>query len=83
MKTSRYTGKSLEKDLESFNKTLESIDSDWRLIIGYRYNYTAIDLATVEQAARHCCQRTLECGTPRECLASAQRFMLTVLQPVA
>jgi hypothetical protein len=66
MKT-RYTGKSLEKDVEQFNKQLAERGDKYRFVTGYRYNYTAIDLATPEQLAQHCISRTLDCGTPREC----------------
>jgi hypothetical protein len=74
MKT-RYTWKSLEKDIEKLNKQLEERGNKYRLVVGYRYNYTAIDLATPEQLARHCISRTLECGTPRECLNACYRFL--------
>lgn len=72
---SRYTGKSLEKDVQEINAKLEKLNSPLRCVVGYRYNYTAIDLATPEQMARHCCQRNLETGTPRECLAAANAFV--------
>lgn len=74
MKT-RYTGKCLEKDLEKFNAQLAAANHDLRFVIGYRYNYTAVDLATPDQAARHCTQRTLQCGTPRECLAACYEYI--------
>ena len=72
----RYTGKALESDIADLNKRLESAGHEMRFDVGYRYGYTAIDLATVEQLARHCCQRNLTCGTPRECLAAAQRYVI-------
>lgn len=71
----RYTGKNLESDVASINQKLETLGAPLRLVVGYRYNYTAIDLATPEQLARHCCQRNLECGSPRECLAAANAFL--------
>lgn len=74
MKT-RYTGKSLEADVIRFNQQLEERGDANRFVVGYRYNYTAIDLATPEQLARHCCGRTLECGTPRECLNACYRYL--------
>ncbi len=80
MKT-RYTGKCLEKDLERFNAQLEAVGHDLRFVIGYRYNYTAVDLATPEQAAKYCTQRTLQCGTPRECLNACHAYMANVLAP--
>lgn len=75
MKTKRYTDKALERDLIGFNSTLENIGHDMRLIIGGHNGYTAVDLATVEQAKRHCIQRNLECGTPRECLNACNAYM--------
>ena len=81
MKT-RYTGKSLEHDVEQMNKQLEVAKNDFRFVVGYRYNYTAIDLATPEQVKRHCCHSTLQCGTPRECLAACHEYMSKLL-PVA
>jgi hypothetical protein len=74
MKT-RYTGKSLEKDVEQFNKQLAERSDRFRFAVGYRYNYTAIDLATPEQLARHCCHRNLETGTPRECLNACYKYL--------
>lgn len=71
----RYTGKSLEADLIGMNETLARVGDPYRFVIGYRYNYTAIDLATPENAARHCTNRNLQCGTPRECLASCQAYL--------
>ena len=75
----RYTSKCLESDLADLNKTLENKGSEWRLLYGSRYNWSAVDLCTVDQLKRHCCQRNLELGTPRECLAAAQRFVLSEL----
>jgi hypothetical protein len=71
----RYTGKSLEADLVSLNQTLERIGSEMRLVIGYRYGYTAVDIATVEQLKVHCQQRNLETGTPKECLNACNAFV--------
>ena len=73
--TKRYTGKSLEADLIDFNKWLEERGDAMRFVIGYRYNYTAVDLATPENAARHCTNRNLECGTPRECLNACYKYL--------
>jgi len=71
----RYTGKCLEADVAELNKTLESLGADMRFDVGYRYNYTAIDLATPSQLARHCCHRNLETGTPRACLAACNAYV--------
>lgn len=79
----RYTGKSLEADLVKFNAQLEAANHELRFVIGYRYNYTAVDLATPEQAARYCTQRTLQCGTPRECLAACYEYIARNLMHVA
>lgn len=76
---SRYTSKSLEYDLVAINAKLAERGHKYRLIIGGRYGYTAIDLATVEQAASFCIQSTLICGTPRECLAAAHAYCFRVL----
>jgi hypothetical protein len=75
MTTTRYTGNRLATDVAQINDSLASIKSSWRLVVGYRYGHTSLDLATIQQAAEHCCQRNLECGTPRECLSKAQSFL--------
>ena len=72
----KYTHKSLCTDLLALNAKLEKAGHDLRLIPGHRYGYSAIDLATKEDAERHCCQRMLCGGTPRECLAAAQAYVL-------
>ena len=71
----RYTGKSLENDIAEINKRLESAGHPYRFDVGYRYGYTAVDLATPEQLARHCCSRNHETGTPRECLAAVNAYL--------
>jgi len=71
----RYTGKKLEKDVASFNETLATRGDALRFVVDYRYNYTAVDLATPEQLARYCTQRTLATGTPRECLQECYRYL--------
>lgn len=73
-KKSRYTSKSLERDLASYNEGLERNKSPYRLVIGGSYGMTSVDLATVEQVAKHICERRLEIGTPRECLAASDSF---------
>jgi hypothetical protein len=47
----------------------------YRFDVGYRYNYTTIDLATPEQLARYCCARNLQTGTPRECLNACYQYI--------
>lgn len=74
----RYTGKSLEADIAAINARLEERKHAYRFDVGYRYNYTAIDLATPEQLARHCCQRNLATGTPRECLNAVHTYLAGV-----
>jgi hypothetical protein len=71
----RYTGKSLEADVASFNEQLAARGDAYRFLVSYRYNYTAVDLATPAQLARHICQRNLETGTPRECLNACYRYL--------
>ncbi len=71
----RYTHKALEADVDSLNKMLEEKGHNMRFMIGARYGYSAIDLATVEQFARHCCERMLVGGTPRECIAECHKYM--------
>jgi hypothetical protein len=71
----RYTGKSLENDVAQFNKRLEARNDALRFVVDYRYNYTAVDLATPEQLAQYCTQRTLATGTPRECLNECYRYL--------
>jgi hypothetical protein len=71
----RYTAKSLEADLPGLNETLGRLKVGLQFVIGGRNGYTAIDLATPDQAARHCCQRMLVGGTPRECLQACHEFI--------
>ena len=77
----RYTFKSLDNDIDALNAQLENWGHTPRLQAGQRYGYSALDLATVEQHARHCCERNLETGSPRECLAAAQSYMMTADRP--
>ena len=72
----RYTHKALESDVEILNAKLAEKGHNMRFMVGARYGYSAIDLATVEQLARHCCQRTLDTGTPRECLNACHEYMV-------
>ena len=73
----RYTYKQLESDLQALNTKLERAGHEFRLIPGRRNNYTAVDLATPEQAARHCVQRTLIAGgTPRTCIDAAYVYVV-------
>ncbi len=74
MKT-RYTGKSLEADCVRFNAQLAERGDSYRFDVGYRNGYTAVDLATPAQLERHCCQRNLEVGTPRDCLNACYRYL--------
>ena len=71
----RYTHKALTADVESLNKILAEKNHEYRFIVGARNGYSAIDLATVEQMKRHCCERMLEGGTPRECIAKCYEYM--------
>lgn len=73
--STRYTGKSLERDVIALNAKLAERGHDLRFDVGYRYGYTAIDLATPEQLEKHCCQRMLIGGTPRECLSACHAYM--------
>lgn len=75
----RYTHKALAADVEALNAKLAEKNHEYRFMIGARYNYSAVDLATPEQLARHCCQRMLVGGTPRECLASCHEYMVNNL----
>ena len=77
----KYTHKSLCADLLALNAKLEKAGHDMRLVDGHRYGYSAVDLATKEQVERHCCQRMLCGGTPRECLAEAQAYVLQAASP--
>ena len=75
----RYTYNNLKADVEILNAKLAEKGHSMRFMVGARYGYLAIDLATVEQLARHCCHRTLEAGTPRECLAACHSYMVNNL----
>jgi hypothetical protein len=75
MKTTRYTHKRLEADVARLNETLAARSDKYRFDVGSRYNYSAIDLATPEQLARHCCSRMLVGGTPRECLNACYQYI--------
>jgi hypothetical protein len=72
----RYTYKNLKADVEVLNYKLAEKGHNMRFMVGARYNYSAIDLATVEQFERHCCQRMLVGGTPRECLNACHEYMV-------
>lgn len=77
--TKRYTGKSLENDVNEINHKLDKLNAPYRIDVGYRYNYTAVDLATPQQLRDHCCQRNLETGTPRECLTAALGYLASCI----
>ena len=72
----KYTHKDLSADILALNAKLEKAGHDLRFVEGRRYGYSAIDLATEEQAKRHCVHRVLCHGTPRACLAEAQAYVL-------
>lgn len=77
----RYTRQNLEHDVAELNieltKAYEKKEPHSRLyfIVGCRNGYTAIDLATKSDLARHVIYTNLKCGTPRECRAAAGRFL--------
>ena len=72
----KYTHKSLCADLLALNAKLEKAGHAMRLVDGHRYGYSAIDLATEKQDKHHCIHRVLCRGTPRECLAESQAYVL-------
>jgi hypothetical protein len=67
----KYTKNQLQKDIELLNKKLERLNVPQRLSCEGRNNYRAIDIYEGKT-----CLRNLACGTPRECLAAAQDFVL-------
>lgn len=71
----RYTYKNLEAEVSYLNDQMKAAGIEWVLVPGQRCNYTAIDLATPEQAAHYCVHELLETGTPKECIAKAQQFV--------
>ena len=73
--TTRYTYKSLEAECSYLNDQMKADGIEWVLVPGGRYGYSAVDIATPEAAARHCVNRTLETGSPRECAAEARKFV--------
>lgn len=76
---SRYTYKNLKSDVAELNAKLEKLNHEFRFDVGSSYNRTTIDLATPEQLARHCCDRLLDCGTPRECLAACHAYLAKLI----
>jgi hypothetical protein len=72
----RYTHNNLIADVEILNAKLAEKGHIMRFMVGGRCNYSAIDLATIEQLARHCCQRMLVGGSPRECLAACHEYIV-------
>jgi hypothetical protein len=72
----RYSYKNLKADVEILNAKLAEKGHNMRFIIGGRNGYTAIDLATIEQLARHACERMLVGGSPRECLAACHEYIV-------
>jgi hypothetical protein len=78
MKRPSYTFRQLVSDIAEINANLDRHGSTtYRFTAQHRNGYTAIDLATPEQLARHCCHRNLAIGTPRECLAACGKYLLT------
>ncbi len=76
MKTNaRFTAKSLDAALPALNETLAKLADPYRFVAGGCNGYTAVDLATPEQANRFCSARNLETGTPRECLAACHAYV--------
>lgn len=74
---SRYTYNNLKSDIEILNAKLAEKSHDRRFVVGGRNGYTAIDLARVDESGEKCgIQRTLETGTPRECLAACHEYMV-------
>lgn len=82
--TKRYTNKALTEDCAELNEKLVKLyelngtepSRRYFFVVGARYGWSAIDLATDEDRARHCCARTLTSGKPRDCLAAAQDYVL-------
>lgn len=71
----RYTHKNLESDLPELNAKLAKLGHQYQFVAGARNGYSAIDLATVEQAKAYCCQRMLIGGTPKECLSECHQYI--------
>ena len=76
----RYTGKSLEQDVAGFNTRLESLKHEYRIVVEYYNGYTHVALATPEQVGRHCTQRKITGGNPRECLNACYAYLAGLLQ---
>jgi hypothetical protein len=74
---SRYTSKNLEADVENLNLKLKKHKHRLRFQVGGRYEYTAIDLYD-PKIMKKCggLERTLICGTPRECLAECHAYIV-------
>ena len=70
-----YTAKDLDRDVAQLNLKLEKHNSPLFFVVGGRYNKSAIDLATKEQMAVHCCNSNLILGTPRECIAECHAYI--------
>lgn len=73
----RYTEKQLCKDVSEINEKLKRLGSQYLLGLGNAYNRVELDLCTPEQLAAHCRQRMLACGSPRECLAAANEYLVS------
>lgn len=79
MKTTRYSHKNLESDLPELNAKLAKLGHQYQFVAGARNGYSAIDLATAEQAKTYCCQRMLIGGTPRECLSECHQYIAALV----
>ena len=73
--TTRYTYNRLKEDISKLNQKLEGQNHGYRLVIGGRNGYTAVDLARTQEHKRGTCVRTIECGTPMECLKACEDYI--------
>jgi len=86
----RYTNKALCADIAEFNRRLEAAGADCFLEVGSRYNYTAVDVLTLDnweyrqgkRGDHSGCLCNLETGSPRECYAKAETFFYQQLAAI-
>ncbi len=73
----RYTRTALKADVAYFNLKLKEHRHKLRFQVGGRCGYTAIDLYN-PKTMKKCggMERTLICGTPRECLTGCHAYIV-------
>ena len=78
--TTRYTRKDLRQDAADYNSRLASAGIDQTFIVAERYEWVAVDLASSEAQQTGAVLRTVESGTPRECVTAMRQEFYNLLK---